>query len=223
MGSLKGAFINMSAGLLGALPNIVVFQFNPANVTRTPTLAQQPPRNDGSGTQNGLDQPGRPTETYSFSLRFDATDQLANGNPLAAASGILPMLSALEQLMQPKSSSLLNFLPPIPGLGGDAAASSYDCPPTRLPMVYFFWGPYRIWPVNITSLAITETEYNVLLVPVRADVAVNLTVLTPAQLSGETFATAAYDYSQGVREVMATLNLANSVEFGVSSVMSLSI
>ena len=221
MATLKGAFINMSAGLLGALPSIVVFQFNPGQVTRTPTLAQQPAPNTGQGNENARDQPGRPSETYSFSLRFDATDQLASGNPLAAASGILPMLSALEQLMQPKSSSLLNFLPPIPGLGGDSAANSYSCPPTRLPLVYFFWGPYRIWPVNITSLGITETEYNVLLVPIRADVTVNLTVLTPAQLNGEDVAIAAYDYSQGVREVMATLNLANSVQFGLSSISSL--
>ena len=29
MAALKGAFINLGAGLLGALPSIVVFQFNP--------------------------------------------------------------------------------------------------------------------------------------------------------------------------------------------------
>jgi hypothetical protein len=42
MAYLKGAFINLGAGLLGDLPNIVVFQFNPDRVTRTPTLASAP-------------------------------------------------------------------------------------------------------------------------------------------------------------------------------------
>ena len=220
MGSLKGAFINVGAGLLGALPNFVVFQFNPAQVTRTPKIAQAPPPDDGSGTHNGMDQPAPPSETYSFTLRFDATDLLAEGNPLAAASGILPMLAAMEELMQPQSASVLSFLPAIPGLGG-GSSSSYNCPPTRLPTVFFFWGPYRIWPVNITSLSIVETEYDPLLIPIRADVTVNLTVLTPNQLAGQTFAIAAYDYSEGVREVMAALNLANSIEFGISSIASL--
>jgi hypothetical protein len=40
MAALKGAFIKLGGGLLGALPNIVVFQFNPDRVTRTPRLVQ---------------------------------------------------------------------------------------------------------------------------------------------------------------------------------------
>ena len=36
MVTLKGAFINLGAGLLGAMPNIVVFQFNPDSMSRTP-------------------------------------------------------------------------------------------------------------------------------------------------------------------------------------------
>ena len=35
MPALKGAFINMGAGLLGVLPNIVVFQFNPLTISRS--------------------------------------------------------------------------------------------------------------------------------------------------------------------------------------------
>ena len=43
MVALKGAFLSFGAGLLGALPNIVVFQFNPVDVTRTPTVAEPAP------------------------------------------------------------------------------------------------------------------------------------------------------------------------------------
>ena len=54
MVALKGAFIDVGAGLLGALPNVVVFQFNPDQLTRNPTRAQPPPPPDGCG------QPRRP-------------------------------------------------------------------------------------------------------------------------------------------------------------------
>jgi hypothetical protein len=217
MAALKGAFINLGAGLLGALPNIVVFQFNPAQVSRTPSLVQPPPRDDGSGTHDSSQQPGQPSESYSFSLRLDATDQLAESNPLAAASGILPTLSALELLMVPKSSLSIDLF----NLSGDKKPHQH--PPDRLPAVLFFWGPFRIFPVNITSLSITETQYDTLLNPIRADVSVSLQVLTPSQLDkNATFAQGAYRYSQGVKEVMAALNLANAVEFGVSASISIS-
>ena len=62
MGALKGAFINLGAGLLGALPNVVVFQFNPDRVTRTPSMVQPPPKDDGSGTHNAAQQPGQPSD-----------------------------------------------------------------------------------------------------------------------------------------------------------------
>jgi hypothetical protein len=97
-------------------------------------------------------------------------------------------------------------------------------PPDRLPGVLFFWGPFRIFPVNISGLNITETEYDTLLNPVRAEVEVQVEVLTPGQLAkDQTFAIGAYKYSQGVKEVMAALNLANAAEIGVSSVLSFSI
>jgi hypothetical protein len=209
---LKGAFINLGAGLLGALPNIVVFQFNPEQVTRTPSLAQPPPPSDGSGSRDANQQPGQPSEAYSFSLRIDATDQLASSNPIAAASGILPTLSALELLMVPKSSLSIDLF----NLSGGSGPHQH--PPERLPTVLFVWGPFRIFPVNVTSLSIVESRYDTLLNPVRAEVTVNVQVLTPSQLAKDaTFARGAYSYSQGVKEVMAALNLANAVEVGVSA------
>jgi hypothetical protein len=87
----------------------------------------------------------------------------------------------------------------------------------------FFWGPFRILPVAMTSLSITETEYDTLLNPVRAEVQVNLQVLVPTQLAGDTLASGAFKYTQGVKEVMAALNLANAAEIGVSSILSFSI
>jgi hypothetical protein len=215
MAGLKGAFINLGSGLLGALPNIVVFQFNPVQVVRTPRMVQPPPPATGAGAQDSNRQPGEPSETMSFTLRVDAMDQLAAGSPIAAASGILPTLSALEMLMVPKSSLSLDLFK----LGG--GGGPHQNPPERLPTVFFFWGPFRILPVNITSLTITETLYDTLLNPIRADVSVNITVLTPSQLPPDAdFARGAYKYSQGVKEVMAALNLVNAVQIGVSASLS---
>ena len=75
MAALKGAFIKLGAGLLGALPNIIVFQFNPDRVTRTPRLVQPPAPSSGAGTTNAAQQPSLPSESISFSLRLDASDQ----------------------------------------------------------------------------------------------------------------------------------------------------
>jgi hypothetical protein len=212
---LKGAFINLGAGLLGTLPNIVLFQFNPLRVTRSPRLVQPPRESDGSGSQDATQQAGEPSESYSFSLRLDATDQLAASNPIAAASGILPALSALELLMVPKDSLTIELFK----LSG--GASPHQHPPQRLPTVLFFWGPFRIWPVTVNSLSVSETEYDQLLNPIRAEVSVSLQVLTPFNLEGQALAEGAYKYSQGVKEVMAALNLANSAAMGVSGGISL--
>lgn len=217
MAALKGAFINIGAGLLGVLPNIVVFQFNPDKVTRTPAIAQPPPPPDGSGQRPAARQPDPPNETYSFTLRLDANDQLAQGNPIAAASGILPTLSAIELLMVPQSSLSADLF----GLSG--GGKPHQLPPLSLPTVLFFWGPFRILPVNINSLSVTETEYDTLLNPVRAELTVNLKVLTPVQLGGAKLAIGAYNYSQKVKEVMAALNLANAAQFGLSAGLSLSL
>jgi hypothetical protein len=218
MAALKGAFINVGAGLIGALPNIVIFQFNPDQVTRTPALAHTPDRADGSGSRPAGPQPDQPTQSISFTLRLDATDQLALGDPIAAASGILPALSALEMLQVPKSSLTIDLF----GLS-KSAPKPYRHPPISLPTVLFFWGPFRILPVTVNSLSITETEYDTLLNPIRAEVSVSLQGLTPNQTKDSKLATGAYNYSQGVKEVMAALNLANAAQLGVSSAVSFSL
>jgi len=213
---LKGAFINLGAGVLGALPNIIVFQFNPVSVTRSPTLLQPAAPCNGSGRSNANQQPGEPSESYSFSLRLDATDQLAASNPIAAASGILPALSALELLMVPKGRLSIDLF----GLAGSNGAHQH--PPERLPTILFFWGPFRIMPITINSLSINETQYDQLLNPIRAEVSVSLKVLTPCQIDADaTLARGAYKYSQGVKEVMAALNLANTAAMGISGGISL--
>jgi len=214
MAALKGAFLNYGDGLSGTLPNIIVFQFNPTQISRTPSISRRPQPCINSGAISARQQPCLPSESVSFTLRVDATDLLAQRNPIAAARGILPILSALELLMVPKASGSQDLL----SLSG--GAGSHQSPPSTLPTVLLFWGPYRILPVAITSLNVTETEYDTQLNPVRADVSVNLDVLQPNQLAGDRLGSAAYNYSLSVKQTMAALNLANAAQFGVSSSLS---
>lgn len=217
--TLKGAFINLGSGTLGAVPNIIVFQFNPERMSRTPSLAQPPVSPVGAGFVDATQQAADPTESYSFTLKLDASDQLAQANPVAAASGILPALSALELLMIPQAALPIN----LAQLAG-SNSTAYVNPPTRLPTVLFVWGPSRIWPVTINNLSIDETEYDTQLNPVRAEVTVGLQVLTPSQMEASaTLAQGAYKYSLGVKQVMAALNLANAAQLGLNGAFPLSL
>jgi hypothetical protein len=219
MAALKGAFINLGAGVLGALPNIVVFQFNPEHVSRTPTLAQPPSRPVGAGARDATQQASGPVESYSFTLKLDASDQLAANNSIATATGILPALSALELLMVPASRLAID----LPGLAGKKS-SAYKNPPTRLPTVLFFWGPFRIWPVTVNSLSVNELEYDQLLNPIRAEINLSLQVLTPSQIGKDsTLSLGAYHYSLRVKQGMAALNLANAAQLGLSTSFSVAL
>ena len=204
MAALKGAFVRVEGGLLGSLPNIVIFQFNPETVYRTPTLAWPPMRGTGAGTRDANEQPSEPSESISFSLRVDATDQIAERQALAQSLGILPALSALELLQYPASA-----LAELANGGGEA----HRHPPERVPTVLFFWGEQRIVPVSITSLSIFETEYDTALHPIRAEVSVSLEVLTPSQLDpDDEVAIGAYRYTQRSKAALAAVNLVNPVE-----------
>ncbi|HYK05708.1 MAG TPA: hypothetical protein VE974_28420 [Thermoanaerobaculia bacterium] len=217
MAVLKGAFIRLDNDLLGGLPVVVVFQFNPEKIGRTPSL-QPLPMPEGSPTPtNAREVATQPMEAINFQLRLDCTDQLAAGNPLAVSSGILPTLSALELLMVPSSSFSIDLAALSGGKGSHQARAN------RLPLVLFFWGAFRILPVKVKTLTIDEQRFDTRLTPVRADVTVGLEVFTPEMLKGEKFAQGVYDYTKGVKEVMAALNLVNAAEIGVSASLSLSL
>ena len=172
MPALRGAFIKLEGGRVGSLADAIVFQFNPETVSRTPTLASPPRRPLGAGESDANDQPGEPSESISFSLRIDATDELSERDPDAQIYGILPALAALELLLYPRSALAR-------GLSGEATAAPHRHPPEELSTALFFWGEQRILPVAVTSLSIFELEYDAALNPIRAEVSVNLDVLTP--------------------------------------------
>lgn len=179
-----------------------------------------------------LAQPYDPAETFSVVLELDATEALETPelHPVAAVAGIADRLAAIEMLMYPPGDSLLGgLLGTVSGsisaggfsLGG-AAGAEPDLERKDAPIVLFFWGPGRIVPVRITGLTIEEQQYSPTLYPHRAKATIAMRVLDIddlVQVTGEKATGAAaelaafcYKFTRGQKEVLATANLANSVE-----------
>jgi hypothetical protein len=216
MALIKGMLLSFSDPLLGVIPNMIVFQYNPSDVTRV----FRSEVGGGSGATAGgvtqgaaLSAPRPAPEDYTLKIEMDATDGLADEAPITTALGIGPRLAALEMLMQPVGSSLLSGLAGaltggLLGGGGGAAV-----PAGKLPLVLFAWGPARITPVRLNSLTIHETAFDELLNPVQASADVGFTVIRTQDLdAGDTFARAAADFYQGAREVKAVLSISQTFE-----------
>jgi hypothetical protein len=186
--------------------------------------------------RHSLSQPYDPAETFSLALELDATDALEHPetHPVAFVSGVADRLAAIEMLMYPPGDSLLGgLLGSVAGsvsfsAGGISAgfeaggAAAANLERRQVPVVLFFWGPGRIVPVRITSLSIEEQQFSPLLYPLRAKATLGVKVLDlddlvtvsgdPASGAAVDIAKACYMFTRGQKEVLATANLANSVE-----------
>ena len=94
---VKGAFVQIVKNMVGFIPNIVVFQYNPDRLSHSLT-PWNPFETDQTqrGAQAPTVQPFNPRETFSLSIELDVTDDLADGNPIAVVSGIADRLAALR-------------------------------------------------------------------------------------------------------------------------------
>ncbi len=182
-----------------------------------------------------LSQPYDPQETFSLDLMLDASDALEKPetHPVAFISGVADRIAAIEMLMYPPGDSLLGgLLGTVSGsvsisaggleVGGSLTGLTEQLERKQVPIVLFFWGPGRIVPVRVTSLSIEEQQFSPILYPTRAKATIGLRVLDlndlvrvsgdPASGAAVDIATACYKFTRGQKEVLATANLANSVE-----------
>ena len=222
---VKGALVSFMPTFVTAVPNVVVFQYNPETITHTWTSAP-PAANAG---QYPLAVMGVPGEQFTFSLSLDSNDMIAEmaSNPVAAglatASGIYTRLAALEMLQYPSEAFNADLVGSVSSaLQADASTDtdsgseqSKQVPESDVPTVLFVWGPQRIVPVRVSALTITEKLYDSLLNPTHADVSITLKVLTPQELLAVqgimgTLAKVAYAYSQGLRQAQAVANLGDA-------------
>lgn len=203
---LPGMLLSYDDPLLGVIPNIIIFQYNPDSITRV----FQPPARAASGPEKGGQrsqaQPAK--ETYSMTLELDATDGLERGGVLTTTFGVGPRLAALEMLMQPVGSGPLAQL-----IGKAIGGGGATIPASRVPLIIMSWGLARIAPVKLDSLTITETGFDQGLNPIHASAEIGLTVLRPNDVKDEdAFTKAAATYYQAAREVQSVLSIPQLLE-----------
>jgi hypothetical protein len=153
----------------------IPFQYNPDTLTRT--LQPQGIGSEPGDRLEALRLKGPPHETYKLDAEFDAAEQLADpdGNPVEAANGLFPVLSALELSVYPDVRQLL-------AEDQMASAGMIEVAPVEAPMTVLVLGHSRVLPVRLTDLTITEEAFDTRLNPIRAKVSISARVLTVEDL-----------------------------------------
>lgn len=215
----RGAFVEYS---LGPPPLIVPFQFNPLQLQRSRSLgfdvAGATSLDAKAGKLSGeqvrklhqaqanllnLQAEQQVTvqeESLSLEIRLDATDGIDEGNAVAARFGIAPQIAILEQMVTPREGTLLGKV--LKKVAGISKRFSYTSGPNP-PLILFVWGSRWVLPVNINTMTITESEFNLALYPLRATVAVTLTVIEGVN--------APFKASLRAREALAAVGMASVV------------
>ena len=209
---LRGALIEYGTDLIGPIPNVVIFQFNPESLSR----ALQVPARPTGATQRETTQAGEKTfEKITFQAHFSAANMLDEDKALARLFGIGPQLAALEKMVQPSAKIAGLIGAAIDAIAGALAppdAPAQPIPREKYPRILFIWGPTRVLPVTIDSMTIVEQEYDFILNPVRAQVDITLSVIAVDLGSDDVIARGALEYSMLAKEAMAIANLANTAE-----------
>jgi hypothetical protein len=208
---LKGALVEYESQFLGPVPNVIVFQYNPEQLSRTLAHRTTPPEPDkiGAAKEDAFRVLGPPVESISLTVELDATDQLAEPglHPHVVQHGLQPALAALELLLYPKSTQILRDRELAQA--GDTAISKEG---EATPLVLFVWGPSRVLPVRLTSFSVTELQFDQQLNPIQATVALGMRVLTHMELKETSLGSIAYMATQTQKELLARLNLANRAD-----------
>lgn len=211
----KGALVQLVKDIVGALPNVIPFQYNPDKVSHlltpwNPFEVDQTQR----GAQAPNVQPFEPKESFNITLEIDATDDLEGGNPIAMTVGIADRLAALKKLTLPSQGLIGDLVASAQALAGDVSARAVR--PT-VPVVLFVWGPGRILPVRVTSFSIEETLFSPALYPIQATVTLGLEVLTPDVFKCQEditadLAVAAYNFTKLQEDGLAIAHIANNID-----------
>lgn len=173
---VRGALVQLTEDVIGIVPNVIPFQYNPETLSRkltpwNPFEVDQTARGQIAPTA----QPFDPKETISLEIHFDAADQLEESDPVAAQFGVADRIAAVEKLLLPSQGLIGDLLAAASALVGAAQ------PPQRptVPVSLFVWGPGRILPVRVTDYGIEETSFLPSLQPLTAKITLALEVLTP--------------------------------------------
>lgn len=163
---LKGAIVSFD--LFNPVASVVVFQYNPEQVTRT--LQMQASGEDGDRSEV-LRIKGAPVENIKMEVEIDATDQLETAKASATILGVHPQLAALELMLYPKSVLVTANTVLL-------AAGTIEITPPIAPFTLLVWGLKRILPVRLNEFSITEGFFDPALNPTQAKVSLGFRVLS---------------------------------------------
>jgi hypothetical protein len=224
---LRGAFVEYG---LSIPPLLVVFQFNPVQLTRNRSLTFSVPNEPQVETTEGETEESRQRRTAARRTplrQFHHRDEFSDLLELQRQQIVSVQEESISFEIRLDATDKLNE--------GDAITGQFGIAPQLAtlelmvhpkeesligqvlsllsprgfsftrgenpPMILFIWGRKRVLPVNINSMNITETEFSTDLNPIRATVSVSLTVIEGPNIP--------YTYSKAVKEAMSVLNLAN--------------
>jgi hypothetical protein len=217
--AVHGALIEYSGQFIGPIPNIVVFQFNPESLSRTIRITPNAAEGDrGQRAQSERSAAAAPpVEEFSVKLALSAAEDLGTEGPFSGVTrtfGIGPQIAALEKMAYPPGGGGL-IGAAIDAIGSALSSAvgggaTRPIPREQLPKLLFIWGPTRVLPVSITSLRISEQEYDNVLNPSRAEVEIGLRVAeVPA--SDDLIAQGALMYTKTVKEAQAIAQMARGI------------
>lgn len=210
----NGSFVQLLEDIVGFIPNVVAFQYQPETITRSLEPWNPMDVDDADrGSQAPTVQPFDVPERFSgFQLEFDATDGMAVSHPVYTQFGVEPQLAALRKLTQASEGllgDLTSSFKDLVGIGGGEAKR-----PTVAPILLVL-GKRVVLPVRITSFSVDETMHSPTLYPIMATVSLDMEVMTPdmfrctASPAGK-IATAAYEFTRLQEDASAILNIASS-------------
>lgn len=196
--SMKGAIVGINTA--NPLPSVIIFQYNPARMTRTLGT-----KNTGEGATLEVTRvSGAPEETIQLDIEIDATDQLEKAEATAVSMGIYPQLSALEMLLYPGSTSVITNTILM-------AAGIMEIVPPEAPLVLFIWGGKRVVPVRLTQFTINEEAYDTQLNPTMAKVTLGMRVLNYNDFPVTHPGYHVFMAHQVIKETMAMIGSVNSI------------
>ena len=207
---MRGALIEYGSDFMGPIPNVVIFQFNPETLTRTVQIPSRPT----SGTARESTQAGEPAiEKITLKASFSAADEFGENKVLARLFGVGTRLAALEKMVYPSNDLLGAIGAAIGGaLGLGGGDPRQPMPREKYPRILFICGIYRVLPVVLESMSITEQQYDFLLNPVQAEVSITMAVNANDKCSDDDVAKGAHTYSNMAKDAQAMANLANTAE-----------
>lgn len=196
----KGAFVVTPP--TGGTPVTVIFQYNPASVSRS--LKARTVGGEADGHSEVVRFTGAPLETYAMDVEIDALDQMTPSElSIAARNGILPQLCALETLIYPPLQQVTQSMAQL-------AQGVLEVAPFVAPLTLLVWGSNRTVPVQLTEFSVTEQAFDADLNPVRATVSLTARVLSYSEMAPGTPAYAQFLAYQGAKEAMARMGLSRN-------------